>query len=112
MSTVAERVARGAELLDEKVPGWAERISVAELDLSSCSSCVIGQLFATEAFNGAGLWPSGYDFGVQIIGVNGWESWYGFDRRFSDTEPWSELNDEWRRVIAERTARVPAGAAA
>jgi hypothetical protein len=38
-------VARGAALLDEKLPGWHERIDLEILDLSETSVCVLGQLF-------------------------------------------------------------------
>ncbi len=41
----AERVARGATLLDEKMPGWAERIKLNELVLHNPCRCVLGQLF-------------------------------------------------------------------
>jgi hypothetical protein len=39
------RVKAGAALLDERMPGWAERIELAQLDLSSEWKCVLGQLF-------------------------------------------------------------------
>jgi len=107
MSTVAERVARGAALLDEKVPGWAGRISLGELDLSSCTFCVLGQLFAVDAFVEPD-WDSGYDLGRRVLDLEDDDDLHGFDRYY--VEPWSELNAEWRRVITERTARVLAGA--
>ena len=37
-------VHRGADLLDLKYPTWFRRIDQETLDLSSCSSCVAGQL--------------------------------------------------------------------
>jgi len=40
-----ERVERGAALLDEKQPGWAERIDIAKLEIEDPCLCVIGQLF-------------------------------------------------------------------
>lgn len=43
--SVAERVARGAALLDLKVPGWAGRINLHTLDMDHCYLCVLGQLF-------------------------------------------------------------------
>jgi hypothetical protein len=113
MSTVAERVARGAALLDEKVPGWAERIDLAELDLSSCWRCVLGQLATSTEPDLEDGWILGRD-----LGLDGFDGRYGFDR-YSDIEgiedpaamePWSELTAEWRRVITERRARVLAGA--
>src|SRR5258708_35896283 len=42
---VATRAARGAALLDERMPGWAQRIDVGRLDLADGCNCVLGQLF-------------------------------------------------------------------
>lgn len=43
--TGAERVARGAALLDRAEPGWAPRIDVSRLNFNDAGSCVLGQLF-------------------------------------------------------------------
>jgi len=37
----------GATILDVMRPGWADEIKVADLDLGSCSACVLGQLFGS-----------------------------------------------------------------
>jgi hypothetical protein len=44
MSTIAERVAAGAAWLDEREPGWIDRIDLDTLDLRDCTRCVGGQL--------------------------------------------------------------------
>lgn len=43
--TIQERVANGAALLDEKKPGWRDKINLEELDISDPSRCVVGQLY-------------------------------------------------------------------
>lgn len=45
MSTTAERVARGAAWLDEKYPGWFNKIDLSILDLADCTQCVLGQVY-------------------------------------------------------------------
>jgi hypothetical protein len=40
-----DAVARGVALLDEKVPGWRERIKLGELALQDCRRCVLGQVY-------------------------------------------------------------------
>ncbi len=40
-----DAVARGMALLDEKVPGWRERIELRDLDMTDCQLCVLGQIF-------------------------------------------------------------------
>jgi len=37
-------VKKGIFLLDEKVPGWREKIDVAELDMTSPCHCILGQV--------------------------------------------------------------------
>ena len=49
----AEVVAAGAQLLDERMPGWWKKVSLEELQLSSCESCVCGQLAGTALVKAA-----------------------------------------------------------
>lgn len=42
--TPEQRVARGAALLDERVPGWRANIDTDRLDMTDGSQCVLGQL--------------------------------------------------------------------
>lgn len=42
---IRERIARGITWLDTEKPNWREELEVVRLDLSSCSSCVLGQIF-------------------------------------------------------------------
>lgn len=54
MYDVVERVARGAEWLDEVKPGWAKLTDLGTLDLRSSSNCVMGQLglWGNQSSNG------------------------------------------------------------
>lgn len=47
MTFASEAVERGAALLDEKMPGWASKIDLEELQLESGRRCVLGQLSST-----------------------------------------------------------------
>lgn len=42
--TAEQAVEAGATLLDEFIPGWAERINWDELNIYSLKLCIIGQL--------------------------------------------------------------------
>lgn len=44
MANEAERVERGAKLLDKTHPGWENEIDLMKLDLSSPCGCVVGQV--------------------------------------------------------------------
>ena len=104
MTTIAERVARGAAFLDEREPGWDARIDLDTLSLDSPCCCVLGQLHGGY---GAGLRATGLgdDDGRDIELGFFWtdEHLVGFSL---DDEP-GDLTAEWKRVI---TARRESGA--
>lgn len=45
-SPFAERAARGAAMLDRRVPGWHRRIALDRLAMDSCDRCILGQVFS------------------------------------------------------------------
>lgn len=90
--SLATRVRRGVALLDEKVPGWHQRIDVDRLFITSCERCVLGQLF--------GLYSRGFDSLRLTMGAS-----LGFD--LSGREPesgYATLNRLWRYVVRTRQA--------
>ena len=44
---VAARVANGVALLNEKVPGWRDRIDLQTFDINSFQKCVLAQLYGS-----------------------------------------------------------------
>ena len=108
MSTVAERVARGAALLDEKVPGWERRINLEWLDIASCYFCVLGQVFDDDERASTDDLDSPYSAGIRALGIEGGVRgtvWHGFDGLHIDA-----LNAAWRRLVADRQAVLAATA--
>lgn len=99
--SVRERVERGAALLDAKEPGWRDRISPAELDIHSCSACVVGQVFGLneEDQGTADAW-------IEKIGELGCYNdagEYGFCG--SGPKDYDSLRDEWIRFLKGEEAR-------
>jgi len=47
---VQEGVAREAARLDRMLPDWYTRINISELEMPSCTSCILGQAFAPHGF--------------------------------------------------------------
>jgi hypothetical protein len=97
LSTIAERVARGAALLDARRPGWWRDIDPGRLDIGSERCCVAGQL-------------GGYLSVTRSLGLHGSLDDYvhGFDGG-SDPEH-AALTGAWRDLIGQRLAQaaVPA----
>jgi hypothetical protein len=90
-ASIAERVAAGAALLDERVPGWHDAIDVDRLDIDSPTQCVLGQLY--------GDYLAGEDALSEL--ADSWSSAvsYGFVERDVDGD---ELTDAWRALIEQR----------
>lgn len=87
----------GAALLDEKVPGWAERIYLDELEISSLDDCVLGQLFG-EYHNGMiALFP-GYE-AKPLVDQEWLGRQHGFDGEFGLMPA---LGDAWKELIRGR----------
>src|SRR5258708_40306755 len=107
MSTIAERVARGAALLDEKMPGWAEHIDLDTLNLASSCRCVLGQLHPNlEAPDDA------YLDGLNHLDVSTTDdSGYGFDTSDEDDDEYERLTTTWRELIEARRAATRASGA-
>lgn len=97
-----ENVARGAALLDEKVPGWARTVQGAMtegyFEICDWEHCVAGTLEM--------VWGTGSGRTIQFNGTSiaayGREAVeYGFVTQFDD---WGELDAAWRAEVAKRTA--------
>lgn len=99
LAEVAERVERGAALLDEREPGWATRIDLGKFDIGSQCRCTLGQLFGDFSEGADRVFGFGHGNGVADHGF----MWEDGDEDGEVSEI-AALNDEWRRVIAERLA--------
>ena len=121
MSTIAERVAAGAAFLDEHDPDWwradaARAIDLGSLDLGEPEHCVLGQRCPLESPEHSAWWAQecallGLPENVTVARVSHWSDDHGFSLGDPSCEHeylWSDLTAEWKRVITERRARVPA----
>lgn len=46
----AERVEKGAALLDQRVPGWDQQIELYRLSIASIYNCILGQLYGDYGY--------------------------------------------------------------
>jgi hypothetical protein len=91
-------VERGAALLDERLPGWYEKIDLDKLDLASCENCVLGQLHGRKYER---LRHRRYYRGLDRLGILDRKAGdFGFTVRGSGR--FENLTAEWRRVIKRR----------
>lgn len=105
MSREADRrVARGAALLDAKMPGWASRIDLNVLDLTSDYACVLGQLFSEPQLLD-GVCRADYFLGTTVLGLrsHGQAEQHGFDTPWDNAEPtYPQLDAAWIKLIKAR----------
>ena len=88
-----ENVARGIELLDQKMPGWAAKIDLDILRMSSCHVCILGQLY-TE-----------YGLGLSALGLSKGRD-HGFDVPTLFHSDHEVLTAAWREAIEARRERL------
>lgn len=108
-----ENVARGAAFLDQRYPGWEDRIDLGTLTLSSCTQCVLGQLipgfhwenkliherltFADATACGF-MMRGGDEFAMFLKSLKD-------DYELADRLWYQPLQDAWVALIVERRAR-------
>lgn len=102
-TSVAERVAAGAALLDQQLPGWEDMVFPDRLRMQSCDRCVLGQLY------------DGYEEGVQELFGHSQEEAiaHGFDLHAGPGASYhpadieadcAELAAAWRAEITRRAS--------
>jgi len=108
-ASVAARVGRGMALLDERVPGWVDRIDVDRLDVSHPGDCPLGQLFGSYERAWRVLFPEEQVIDGVMEMPDDFPADAGFDA-YAGPQEWQdvlELNDEWAaRIIARRALDV------
>lgn len=102
--TLADRVARGAALLDRTDPGWHDRVDLSKLAISHAPRCVLDQL--EDAFLAAA------EERVKTEGEPDWVPWaiaLGFTALPTPAwDPaWAALDDLWIAEIALRGNSAP-----
>jgi hypothetical protein len=45
MKQIPEEVKAGMALLDEKAPGWREKVDLDKLNMGGCVRCILGQIY-------------------------------------------------------------------
>ena len=95
MTTIKERVEKGAALLDEKRPGWEKEIDLDGLVMESGTCCVLGQLYEGSFYKGK--WAILPEWGADSWDTPATE--HGFT---SQNGVYVALTRAWKRLIRER----------
>ncbi|UJQ86919.1 hypothetical protein SEA_TREAT_84 [Streptomyces phage Treat] len=91
MRDYSNEVAKGIKVLDQQVPNWRQKIDVENLDLGSCSICVLGQVFGD------------YNDGIEKLNVDGYE------HGFNTTGSYAELKDAWVEALGKTNTLIEKG---
>lgn len=82
------RVWRGAQLLDQRRPGWHRQVNLVMLDMSSPYWCVLGQVYRADSLH------SGFSSGLARLRIHSAKA-YGF---YGGRRAWtSEVRHRLRR---------------
>lgn len=95
-------VEKGAQLLDQKKPGWYLKIDIARLEMETCRRCVLGQLYGEYDVGLAHLhlpyndYDPGLQFGFSLLDPTD-------SHIASITDPrWNTLRSLWIEQITKR----------
>jgi hypothetical protein len=94
-----QEVKRGAKLLDEKVPGWREKIALEKLNLQFADCCILGQTFG-NAYEDVVKETLGFE----CISPEG--RYHGFDVGDGEylTSPlYDVLTESWKEFLSKPT---------
>lgn len=112
--TAHDLVQRGAALLDEKLPGWADQIDLDTLQMADGCRCVLGQIGGREFNLDALGWHEGYAPNYERLArlvFTGYkdECAHGFNQLMDSKDhpigpPFDDLQDAWKgEIVARRT---------
>ena len=100
-----DRVANGAALLDKHNPDWYMAVSLQGLRMSSCSECVLGQLYGDYGRGLDKVLPHHTletgEFGFMLTPEQ-FAKFSGEERSPAREAAWNELRNEWERAIVLR----------
>ena len=98
MTDAADRVKKGADLLDRARPGWQDGIELDRLNIASSFRCILGQVYGE------------YSVGCEALGINGWGDEpraLAFLGDCTHGVPARDMDVAWRTLITlRRAARV------
>ena len=112
--TIAELIAAGMAVLDQRAPGWLDRVDLDRLDMASgihepapgLCGCVLAQVDALTKQGGVGRYLDARMRLVADDDVNGfeWAVAHGFN---SDGDvDFEALTEAWRGAILARAAKA------
>jgi hypothetical protein len=101
MTTIADRVAKGAAYLDEREPGWWKRIDLDKLDLRKPCRCILGQLDTDRQEHD--FWSLiAARFGLDVFEDD--DQRLGFNAVGHSERAFANLTAAWRALIEARRA--------
>lgn len=101
LALIAERASRGADLMDEEEPDWANKIVLSEFEISNCDKCILGQVFGSYT---SGLVAVGEEFLDGEIHDFGFDLDCDYDETGIADDYFAELGKCWTKEITTRVS--------
>lgn len=98
--TIAQRVARGALLLDRTYPNWERRVDMEVFDIESLKSCVLGQVYGDWSVGTKLLALDGDRYRQEVNGFEMTETEYHSENVYLIRDQFAEA---WADEVHERT---------
>lgn len=113
--TYEPRIDTGIKLLDEKVPDWKNQIELGALDMSSCTECVLGQLYGHFSNGcraiGINMEIDGWQYRFRDLGFAAGKFYYEPASSYSEEKEWGRhacgiLTDCWKKKILAEFRKI------
>lgn len=90
MNVIPANVKRGAQLLDERLPGWRSHVDPDQLDVSSGCRCPLGQIFGD------------YADGADLLGLDARTEQANHGFMPQGWQTYQQLTEAWRRLLVAK----------
>jgi len=91
---IAQRAAAGARFLDQRTPGWENRINTETLNIASGNNCALGQVYGS------------YGVGLSLTGAAPQSMSLGFSSTGNIDREYELLTQAWRKEVQDRRSLV------
>ena len=103
---IGDNIGKGVDLLDKNIPEWRNYVSIADLDMESCTHCILGQVADAIGLGGDDHWD-GFSNLTKRLDIHNHADQYGFDipdvdwwgYDYTEEQVWEMMDKAWTEVL-------------
>lgn len=103
---IGDNIGKGVALLDERIPEWRNYVAIDDLDMESCTHCILGQVGQGLDLGGDDHWDA-YSRLTKRLDIHNYADQFGFDipdygwwgGEYTEEQMWEMMDEMWRQVL-------------